>query len=391
MTDRPGQHADQARESHDVARWPARARDAHKGTCGTVVIVAGCCEPRSFMAGAAMLAARGALRSGAGLVRVVCPLPLAPLVLSVLPSATVCAYEADSAGHASPSDAAHAFDAACEGASCIVVGCGLGQSDHARALVYRSLSFVGSGLPGRGAVALADVPVVLDADGLRLLADMRVSASEVRRPLVLTPHPGEFAALSQGMAVDFSPSDVSDAVRVRAADAVAQKLGCIVVLKGHRSVVSNGHDAWVCDAGHPCMATAGTGDVLAGALGGLLGQHVERARRTTPTSSGLDASELDALRALAMAKLGKLAQHASAAKAPPASSNTGTHQRMSLMDCVMVGVLAHARAGEAWARRAGANAGLLASELADELPPQLALLSDAAGGGPGSLPHPSTP
>jgi NAD(P)H-hydrate repair Nnr-like enzyme with NAD(P)H-hydrate dehydratase domain len=271
------------------------------------------------------------------------------------------------------------------------VGCGLGQSDHARALVYRSLSFVGSGLPGRGAVALADVPVVLDADGLRLLADMRVSASEVRRPLVLTPHPGEFAALSQGMAVDFSPSDVSDAVRVRAADAVAQKLGCIVVLKGHRSVVSNGHDAWVCDAGHPCMATAGTGDVLAGALGGLLGQHVERARRTTPTSSGLDASELDALRALAMAKLGKLAQHASAAKAPPASSNTGTHQRMSLMDCVMVGVLAHARAGEAWARRAGANAGLLASELADELPPQLALLSDAAGGGPGSLPHPSTP
>jgi ADP-dependent NAD(P)H-hydrate dehydratase len=391
MIDRPGQLANAAQQSHDVVRWPTRARDAHKGTCGTVVIVAGCCEPRSFMAGAAMLAARGALRSGAGLVRVVCPLPLAPLVLSSLPSATVCAYEADSTGHASPSDAAHAFDAACEGASCIVVGCGLGQSEHARALVYRSLSFVGSGLPGRGAVALADVPVVLDADGLRLLAEMRVSASEVRRPLVLTPHPGEFAALAQAMAVDFSPKDASDAARVRAADAVAQKLGCIVVLKGHRSVVSNGHDAWVCNAGHPCMATAGTGDVLAGALGGLLGQHVERTRRTAPTAGELDASELDALRALAMAKLGKLAQHAGPAKAPPASSNAAADQQLSLLDCVKVGVLAHARAGETWARRAGASAGILASELADELPGQIALLSDAAAGGPGSPPHPSTP
>jgi ADP-dependent NAD(P)H-hydrate dehydratase len=358
---------------------PARPRDAHKGNCGTVVVVAGCCEPQSFMAGAAILAARGALRSGAGLVRVVCPLSLAPLVVSALPSATACAYATNSAGHASASDAAQAFDKACEGASSIVIGCGLGKSEHARALVYRSLSFVGSDLPGRGSVALSDVPVVIDADGLRLLAEMRVSASEVRRPMVLTPHPGEFAAIAEALQVEFSLGDASDYGRRRAADAVAQKLGCVVVLKGHRSVVSNGLDTWVCDAGHPCMATAGTGDVLAGAIGGVLAQHVERVRRASPAKGGLNDSEMDALRALALARLGKLAEHA---KPVQSQENRSTEvpgaagsRTPSLLDCVRLSVLGHARSGEAWARKGNASAGLLASELADELPAQIAMLT----------------
>jgi NAD(P)H-hydrate epimerase len=357
---------------------PARNATAHKGTSGTVVIVAGSYSPRAFMPGAAVLASRGALRAGAGLARVVCPLAIAGLVVQALPSATVCAFATDSEGNASASDAAAAFDDACAGASTMVVGCGLGRSEHARALVYRALSFVGSTLPGQGAVAQHDVPLVLDADGIRLLAEMRVSASEVRRPLILTPHPGEFAALAASLQIDFDAGDTRDGSRVACAEQAAQRLGCIVVLKGHRSVVTNGYESWVCDAGHPCMATAGTGDVLAGVLGGLLAQRTELARRSKPNASKgtLDDDELASLRALALAKLGKLAAHAQ----PPASESAQTSKAdtalhapapPSLLDCVKLGVLAHARAGEAWAQATLASAGLLATELADGIPVQL--------------------
>lgn len=327
-----------------------------------MLIVGGNCEPRAFMLGAPALASRGALRGGAGLVRVVCPHPLAASIVSLTQSVTCCTYHCDAQGLAQPSDAVAALDTALATShSAVVVGCGLGQSDHARALVYRSLH-------------IPTVPVVLDADALHALAHLRVQAREIQCPLIITPHPGEFAVLAAWLAIEFQANNITDEHRTQAAALAAQRLGCIVVLKGHRTVVTNGHDSWVCSHGHPCMATAGTGDVLAGLIGALAAASRQATTRATQsaTRGGLDEDELATLRALAFAKLGK--QSASAGMTP--SSLQRTQQpatpALSLFDCARVAVLAHSRAGEAWASQHSAHAGLLASELADCLPLVLA-------------------
>ena len=103
-------------------------------------------------------------------------------------------------------------------------------------------------------------------------------------------------------------------------------LGCIVVLKGAGTVVTNGQETWVCPWGHACLATAGTGDVLTGLIAGLLAQHAG------------------------------------------GGPGRGQGRGMSPLDLARIGVEAHARAGEAWAAGHGAQAGLLAEELADLLP-----------------------
>lgn len=338
----------------EVPSLSLRPRHAHKGMLGTVLIVAGSAAPQAFMPGAAALAARGSLRSGAGLVRVVCPAAIAPVVVGQLPSLMCATYPCDEHGAAVASHAVEVLDGAMAmGASAIVIGCGLGRSEHARAMVYRVLH-------------QQMVPVIIDADALHALAAMRVTASEVRCPMVLTPHPGEFAVLARELAIAFDAQSVSDDERAKAAELAAQRLGCIVVLKGHRTVVTNGHETWVCERGHPCMATAGSGDVLAGAIGALVAAHYEAARRHGGTQTqGLQEDELASLRLLALAKLGK-----SASDIAPAveTKKAGTTDALTLLECAKVAVHAHACAGERWAKDHRAQGGMLASELADILP-----------------------
>jgi hydroxyethylthiazole kinase-like uncharacterized protein yjeF len=256
------------------------------------------------MIGAPALAALGALRAGAGLAKLVMPRGLLPAGIAVCPSATGMALPDAADGALVASEAAAVFDEALAGASALVIGPGLGVGVVERALSLR-------------AVQQEDAPVVVDADAITNLAEVPDLFRDFRARAVLTPHPGEFRRLAGGLRIVHDP--VRPASRPAAAEALAQRLGCICVLKGAGTVVSDGQRTWTCAHGHPCLGTAGTGDVLAGLIGGLLAQF---------------------------ARPGGL----------------------SLFDLARIAVEAHALAGEAWAREHAADAGLVATELAELIP-----------------------
>jgi NAD(P)H-hydrate epimerase len=229
---------------------PPRPRDSHKGDYGTVLVVAG---SRRYP-GAAILAALGAGRAGAGLVQLAVPELLLPVVVSAVPFATVlpCPQTADG-GFALA--AADELRSAAAKATAVVLGPGLGTEAETGRLLVRLLRDVHR-------------PLVLDADALNLLAALGDEPLAARRaateaPTVLTPHPGEFARLTGG-AKPHGEQRLPQAARW------AQQHGAIVVLKGAGTVVTDGRRAWVEPAGNPGMATGGMGDVLAGVLGALL-------------------------------------------------------------------------------------------------------------------------
>jgi len=289
-------------------RLPRRDPAGHKGTFGTVSIFGGCCRVPSRMIGAPALAAMGALRAGCGIARVVTPAPIIDAVLAIVPSATGLTLTVDSSGEVIAHEAVAEMDHQCASSSCVVVGPGMGDGAAIEAVALR-------------AVMQDSTPVVVDADGLNALARVPEMWRDFRAPAILTPHPGEFARLARSLGV------VGDAItptaRPEAAAALARRLGCVVVLKGAGTVVSNGIETWICDRGHACLATAGTGDVLAGVIAGLVAQH---ARGATA---------------------------------------------ISLFDAARAGVFAHASAGESWARTRGSESGLLACELACLVPAQI--------------------
>lgn len=219
-----------------LPKLPLRAAEGHKGDYGTVLVVAG----SESMLGAAILCATTALRSGAGLVQVALPEALRPLLPLAVPCATTVAR------------AGTKFAAACEGADAVVVGPGLGQGTATRNLV-------------RVVLRRGTAPAVLDADALNVLAPLR-TAPRTRRPLVLTPHPGEAARLLGTTAAAVQKD------RPAALAALCERSGAVVVLKGAGTLVGDGTRCFRNRSGNPGMATGGSGDVLAGLLGALLAQ-----------------------------------------------------------------------------------------------------------------------
>jgi hydroxyethylthiazole kinase-like uncharacterized protein yjeF len=222
------------------AALPPRARSAHKGTAGRLLLVGG----GPGMPGAIRLAAEAALRAGAGLVYVAThPDNLLP-VLSGRPEII---------GRAAHS--AEDLEDLLAMADGVVLGPGLGRSAWAYRLWSR--------------VVRAERPLVLDADGLNWLA----AEPQVRKHWVLTPHPAEAARLAGSTAAEVQRD------RRGVVTALAQRFGATVVLKGaHTLVATEGTPPAVCDHGNPGMATAGTGDVLAGAIGAVLVQTGDPAR-----------------------------------------------------------------------------------------------------------------
>jgi hydroxyethylthiazole kinase-like uncharacterized protein yjeF len=218
---------------------PRRARDAHKGTFGTLLVVAG----SDGMLGAAILTATAALRSGAGLVRVALPPSLAPFLTVAVPCATTL------------DRGAAALRAAVRDANAIVVGPGLGATAATRTLV-------------RTILRTSDVPVVLDADALNVLAPL-TEPLRLGRRVVITPHPGEAARLLGVTAASVQRD------RRSALAALAAVSGATVVLKGARTLVGDGAMAFTNRTGNPGMATGGSGDVLSGLLGALLAQGMQ--------------------------------------------------------------------------------------------------------------------
>lgn len=232
-----------------------RDPDAHKGSFGHVVVVAG--SPGK--SGAVVLALRGAVRSGAGLVTAAVPEPLLDVVDSGSLESMTLALSAEESGQIT-GEAVDQVLAFLDDKTACAVGPGLGQ---ARA-TFEAI---------RRLVLEAPVPVVLDADGVNAFAGR---AGELRRrpaATILTPHPGELGRL-----LNVSSSEIQED-RLGAVRRAVRATGAVVVLKGRLSLVGvpseNGGDAVdvsVCPVGNPGMATGGTGDVLTGVILGLLGQ-----------------------------------------------------------------------------------------------------------------------
>ncbi len=233
---------------HELPKLPRRARDGHKGTYGTVLVVAG----SRGMSGAAVLCGRAALRGGAGLVRVACPADTQPLVAAAYPGYTTAPIRQHADGSVGEGAADEVLELARD-ADAVVVGPGLGRDGSTLALVRRVLN------------ELKDTPLVLDADGLFAVSPF---ADEFRRaaPTVLTPHPGEFARLTG------APAPTTDAARREQAVAFARRCGGVLLLKGAGTLVTDGTRLYCNTTGNPGMATGGSGDVLAGLIAALIAQ-----------------------------------------------------------------------------------------------------------------------
>lgn len=397
-------------EQVGVPKIASRARDGHKGTFGTVVVIGGCCAGAVRMLGAPALAAAGALRAGCGLVKMMVPGPMVVPALSLSPSATGIALPVNGAGELVGHEAVALFDDVVKSADAVVIGCGLGGYSESHGDMVH-----GAGVQALVLRALQQtrVPVVVDADALNVMSQIADLSRDLRASCILTPHVGEFRRLAASLNIE-SNLDASvqsaaalAASRAAACEALAQRLGCIVALKGAGTVVSNGHDSWVCGRGHSCMGTGGTGDVLAGLLGGLVAQwkagglvragasrngdattgvssmsgsagaaSATRMPVATDTENPLLARMMskDELMALAAARMGKKAPVASALA--EISKRDDAVKPLTLLELACLGVEVHARAGEVWAKQNGAEAGMLASELAGLI---LKVLQDMRG------------
>jgi NAD(P)H-hydrate epimerase len=239
---------------------PVRDKRGHKGQFGKILVLAGSLD----YAGAAYLVCRAAGRAGAGLVTLAVPESLQPLFAAKVIEATTMALPEDDVEEVDPEPALarildHEHDA-------IVIGPGL-RPGLATAELVRLLLASGDD---------AAAPIVLDAEALRSLATLEAWWDGDHRPSVLTPHAGEFARLRAGSGRDPAEDgdlEGDDAARARAARDAAMTWRQVVVLKGAKTVVAaaDGSIA-IAPFENPALATGGTGDVLAGAIGSLLGQ-----------------------------------------------------------------------------------------------------------------------
>ena len=233
---------------HDdvLSLLPERELNIHKGNCGKILLL---CGSRGFT-GAAALAAMGALRSGAGLVYLGVPESIYAIEAVKLLEPVVFPLP-DENGMLSKAAVARILESLSD-MDAVLVGPGLGKSQGTRSVVETVLErFKG--------------PVVVDADGINVLARHTDILRGRHAPTILTPHEGEFCRLGGDLA----------AGRVDGACALASDLGVIVLLKGHETVITDGKTVYLNPTGNPGMAVGGSGDVLAGMVTALLGQRIE--------------------------------------------------------------------------------------------------------------------
>ena len=226
-----------------------RAGDAHKGSTGHLFIVAG--SPGKT--GAAAMTAMAAMRAGAGLVTVGVPKSLNPVIEPIILEAMTCPLPENTEGFLSESS----FDAIAhnlEGKKCLAIGPGLGTDSSTKKLVIKILH---SSL----------LPVILDADGLNLLAGETQLLKKLKSPVILTPHPGEMSRLT-GRKISQIQED-----RIACAREFAREFNVYLVLKGAGTVI--GHPdgrVFVNPTGNSGMASGGMGDILTGIIAGFIAQ-----------------------------------------------------------------------------------------------------------------------
>lgn len=221
---------------------PDRNPWGHKGNFGKLLLL---CGSRGYT-GAAFFAAMGALRSGAGLVFLGVPESIYGIEAVKLNEPVI--FPLPDAGGRLSADAVPEILTRFPQMDAVLVGPGLGQSEGTLAVV-------------RAVLEKAECPVVVDADGINVLSAHRDLLRGRKSPTILTPHDGEFARLGGVIGED----------RMSAAAALAEELGCVVLLKGHETCITDGVNGYINPTGNPGMAVGGSGDVLAGVITALLG------------------------------------------------------------------------------------------------------------------------
>lgn len=307
----------------ELPTFPPRPEHGHKGTFGTVCVVGGRADDQRIMVGGPALSALGALRSGCGLAVLAVPTPIMAAALVIAPSATGLALPVDEDGSIKPSDAAQVLDRHMNQFQCIALGPGLGTTTAAQQVVVRL-------------IAQDQAPLVIDADALNCLADLPDFHRDLRAQAVLTPHPGEYKRLATALGIKHDP--INPGSRETAAQELARRLGCVVVLKGHHTIISDGMNTHINQTGNVALASGGTGDVLTGMIAGIIAQFFK-----TPLGSG--ARQVSALQ----------------------------QGGLSLMDCARLAVHAHGLAADLWAQAHG-DAGMLATDLLSHIPAALKVM-----------------
>jgi NAD(P)H-hydrate epimerase len=243
-----------------------RAAAANKGNFGHVLVAGGTFGSAGGKAGAPAMTALAALRAGAGLVTAAVPAPALPALGAVAPELMTWPLEASAAGHIAEENLApDRMAALIAGKTLLAIGPGLGQSPE-------TIKFT------TGLLSSTELPAVIDADALNILAAKPVLLAKLgrsgKRTLVLTPHPGEMARLAGTTIADVQAN------RLETARGFAQRMGVSLVLKGARTLIAHpdGRVA-VNTTGNPGMAKGGSGDLLTGLIAGLLAQYPNDAAR----------------------------------------------------------------------------------------------------------------
>jgi hydroxyethylthiazole kinase-like uncharacterized protein yjeF len=230
---------------------PLRPLNAHKGTFGSVIVIGGC----QTMFGAPALAARAALRMGAGLVKLCSDAQALPWMILAEPSATGLMLADD------PQEALAVLDEADpKHEAVLAIGPGWGPPTQKRK-DWRG-EFLWLLLAGKRRL-------VVDADGLNVLANI-AEPMKPKAQVVLTPHPGEFTRLARALGIQGDPTHPQE--RAACALGLAKKLNATVLLKGRHTLVTDGAQVFKNHTGNPVLAAAGSGDVLTGAIASLMAQ-----------------------------------------------------------------------------------------------------------------------
>jgi len=232
---------------NNLSLMPSRPQKSNKGTFGRVLCICG----SHGMAGAAYFVAKSALRTGAGLVEILTPECNRNVLQTLLPEAIVTSYDYENVSD-------EIIDSALSRATAVVCGCGIGINSTSRKLLARLLRS-------------CEKPTVLDADALNLLS-RNPSLLKYAEGKIITPHPAEMSRLT-GKDI----SEITESIPTECRE-LAKKYSLTCVLKDHNTAVSDGSDrVYVNTSGNNGMATAGSGDVLAGIIGGILSQNRENA------------------------------------------------------------------------------------------------------------------
>lgn len=266
----------------DLVRLPKRMQTSNKGTYGRVAVIAGC----ETMAGAAYFSAAAAYRSGAGLVKVYTHSCNRDIILSKLPEAVFEAYDVAKISpeqtEAQSAQAARVVQSAASFADAMVVGPGLGRSFMSECLVKEAL-------------IQEECPVILDADGLNILAEHRDWLSICRTKVIVTPHLKEMERLTGKSLAYINENTISQAMQL------VEEYDMICVLKGaHTIVAGKSCDTYINTTGNHGMSTGGTGDVLTGIIAAMVaaGTELTEAARLGVMLHGMAADNIAEARSM---------------------------------------------------------------------------------------------